>query len=82
MLVTVLPSARVIAHRCCGVRSKTWQRSRSPLAGVTSIIIAALANTLVKCGMVVALGAPGLRRPILGATAAIVGSGLLALWLA
>ena len=51
-------------------------------AGVTSIIIAALANTLVKCGMVVALGAPGLRRPILGATAAIVGSGLLALWLA
>ena len=51
-------------------------------AGVASIIIAALANTLVKAGMVVALGAPGLRRPILGATAAIFASGLLALWLA
>ena len=51
-------------------------------AGVTSIVIAALANTLVKSGMVVALGAVALRGPILGATAAIFASGLAALWLA
>ena len=51
-------------------------------AGVTSIVIAALANTLVKSGIVVALGAVALRGPILGATAAILASGLAALWLA
>jgi uncharacterized membrane protein (DUF4010 family) len=51
-------------------------------AGVASIIIAALANTLLKCGMVIALGATGLRRPILAATAAIVAAGLAALALA
>jgi len=50
--------------------------------GVTSIVIASLANTLVKSGMVVALGAPALRGPILGVTAAIVASGVAALWLA
>jgi len=49
--------------------------------GVTSIVIAALANTLVKSGMVVALGATALRGPILAVTAAIVASGLAALWL-
>lgn len=50
--------------------------------GVTSILIAAIANTLAKSGMVLALGAAALRGPILGATAAIVASGLAALWLA
>jgi uncharacterized membrane protein (DUF4010 family) len=50
--------------------------------GVTSIVIAALANTLVKAGMVAGLGASALRGPILAATAAIVVSGLAALWLA
>jgi uncharacterized membrane protein (DUF4010 family) len=51
-------------------------------AGVAAIVIAALANTLLKCAMVIALGALGLRRPILGATAAIVAAGLVALALA
>jgi len=50
--------------------------------GVTSIVIAAIANTLVKSGMVVALGAAALRGPVLGVTAAIVAAGLAALWLA
>jgi len=47
--------------------------------GVVSIVIAALSNTLLKSGMVVALAAPSLRRPILGATAAILAAGAVAL---
>jgi uncharacterized membrane protein (DUF4010 family) len=43
---------------------------------VTAIVIAAVMNTLVKCGMAASLGGPALRRPILIATAAIVVAGL------
>jgi uncharacterized membrane protein (DUF4010 family) len=43
---------------------------------VNSIVIAALTNTLVKCGMAATLGGPALRRPILLASAAIVVTGL------
>jgi uncharacterized membrane protein (DUF4010 family) len=50
----------------------------STQAGVTSIVIAALSNTLVKAGMVVALGAASLRAPILLVTGAIAGAGALA----
>ena len=49
---------------------------------VRAIVIAALVNTLVKCGMAVTLGGPALRRPVALATAAVVLSGLGAiLWL-
>jgi len=41
----------------------------------TRIVIAALANTLVKTGVVVALGAEGLRRKVLGGTGAILVAG-------
>jgi len=51
-------------------------------SGVTSIIVAALSNTLLKTGMVLSLGAPALRRPMLAATAAIVAAGIGALLLA
>jgi len=50
--------------------------------GVTSIVIAALTNTLVKAGMVFSLGAASMRAPVLAASAAIVAAGLLALGLA
>jgi uncharacterized membrane protein (DUF4010 family) len=43
---------------------------------VDAIVIAALTNTLVKCGMAASLGGPALRRPILIATAAMVAAGL------
>jgi uncharacterized membrane protein (DUF4010 family) len=43
---------------------------------VNSIVIAALTNTLVKCGMAAWLGGAALRRPILIATGAIVVAGL------
>jgi uncharacterized membrane protein (DUF4010 family) len=43
---------------------------------VNAIVIAALMNTLVKCGMAATLGGAALRRPIMIAGAAIVASGL------
>jgi uncharacterized membrane protein (DUF4010 family) len=59
--------------------SCTAQGTCTTQAGVTSIVIASIANTFTKCGMVVALAAASLRGPILVATAAIVASGLGAL---
>ena len=41
-----------------------------------AIVIATLANTVVKCGMVVALGAGALSRPVVLATAAILAVGV------
>jgi uncharacterized membrane protein (DUF4010 family) len=48
----------------------------------TAIALAALSNTLVKCGMVVVLGSRALRWRLTLATAAIVAVGLAAIWLA
>jgi uncharacterized membrane protein (DUF4010 family) len=53
--------------------------SAAPAA--TAIVIAVLANTLCKAGMVVTLGTPALRTTIAGATAAIVACAGLGLWL-
>jgi uncharacterized membrane protein (DUF4010 family) len=43
---------------------------------VNAIIVAALTNTLVKCGMVMTLGAPALKAPVVVATAAILAAGV------
>jgi uncharacterized membrane protein (DUF4010 family) len=48
---------------------------------VLSIVIAALSNTLVKCGMVVVFAGLALGRPILIATAATLLAGLAAAFL-
>jgi len=45
-----------------------------------TIVIAVASNTLFKAGMVVFLGAPGLRRAIAGATAAILAAAAFATW--
>ncbi len=42
---------------------------------VNGIVVAAVMNTVVKCGMVMTLGAPALKRPIVVATAAILATG-------
>jgi len=47
-----------------------------------AITIAALSNTLVKCGLILTLGSPALRARLAGATAAIGLTGLAAVWLA
>jgi len=46
-----------------------------------AIALAALSNTLVKCGMVVVLGSRPLRQRLALATAALVAVGLAAIWL-
>jgi uncharacterized membrane protein (DUF4010 family) len=48
---------------------------------VNAIVVAAVMNTVVKCGMVVTLGAPALKPPIVVATAAILvtGAGVIVL---
>jgi uncharacterized membrane protein (DUF4010 family) len=46
---------------------------------VNSIVIAALTNTLVKCGLAASLGGPALRRPIIISTAGVVAAGLITL---
>jgi len=52
-------------------------REIAATTAATAIAIAATSNTLVKCGMVAALGAPALRRPILVSTGAVLGAGAL-----
>jgi uncharacterized membrane protein (DUF4010 family) len=53
-------------------------KSGEPHVAVISIVIAALSNTLVKCGMVVVLAGLALGKPILIATAATLLAGLAA----
>jgi uncharacterized membrane protein (DUF4010 family) len=45
---------------------------------VRAIVIAALSNTLVKCGLVLALGGKSLRLPMLIGTAAVLAAGVAA----
>jgi hypothetical protein len=49
---------------------------------VGALVVAALANTLVKCGMVVATAGAKLRRSIVLVTAVLVGVGVAAILLA
>jgi uncharacterized membrane protein (DUF4010 family) len=51
-----------------------------PSTALGAIAVAAIANTLVKCGLVVALGSRSLRMRLLPATAVVLGVGLGALW--
>jgi|APFre7841882724_1041349.scaffolds.fasta_scaffold01445_4 uncharacterized membrane protein (DUF4010 family) len=52
-----------------------YARTGSAAVATQAIIIATLANTLVKAAMVAGLGSPALRRPILLAAAAVIATG-------
>ena len=56
-----------------------YARSGSSEVAVQAITLAALTNTLVKTVMVSALGAAGLRRPVLASAALVLASGGIAL---
>jgi uncharacterized membrane protein (DUF4010 family) len=58
-----------------------YARSGSPAVAAHAITIAVLSNTVVKTGMVVALGSAALRRSILPATAVILAVGVGAILL-
>ena len=53
-----------------------YAKSGDSQVAVNAIVIAALTNTLVKCGMAATLGGLALRTPMLVASAAIVVAGL------
>ena len=46
-----------------------------------AIVVAALANTLVKCGIIVGTAAVALRRRVVVVTLLVLAAGLAALWL-
>lgn len=52
------------------------QQGGSAATAVGAIVVAALTNTLVKCGFVVALGSAELRRRVLPATAVMIVAGV------
>jgi uncharacterized membrane protein (DUF4010 family) len=54
------------------------QQGGNAATAVGAIVVAALTNTLVKCGFVVVLGSSELRSRVLPATAAMMAAGLLA----
>lgn len=59
-----------------------YARQGNTLAvAATAIAIAALSNTVVKCGMVLALGSRALRLRLAGATVVVVTVGLITLYL-
>lgn len=53
----------------------------SVVVAARTVLLAALSNTLVKCGLAVGLGAPALRRALLGPGLLLAAGGLLALLL-
>ena len=59
-----------------------YARSGNPQVAAHAITIAVLCNTVVKTGMVLALGSAQLRRSILLATGGILAAGLGAIWFA
>jgi uncharacterized membrane protein (DUF4010 family) len=58
-----------------------YGKTGDPDIAITSIVIATLANTLVKAGMVAMLGTAALRRKIIAGTAAILVAGGCAVFL-
>jgi uncharacterized membrane protein (DUF4010 family) len=62
-----------------------YAKANPPTAAAIAVVIAALSNTVVKCGMVTALGGPALRRPMLlttvGVIVAGIGGGGAGMWL-
>ena len=56
-----------------------YARSGTAELAVHAITIAALSNTIVKTGMVVALGDPRLRRPVMVGAALVIAAGLASL---
>ena len=53
-----------------------YAKSGDAHVAVTSIVLATLANTMVKCGIVAALAGAVLRRPVIIATGAILVAGI------
>jgi uncharacterized membrane protein (DUF4010 family) len=53
-----------------------YAKSNPPTVAAIAVVIAAISNTVVKCGMVTTLGGPALRRPLLLTTAGVMVAGI------
>jgi uncharacterized membrane protein (DUF4010 family) len=53
-----------------------YAKANSPTVAAIAVVIAAISNTVVKCGMVATLGGPALRLPMLLTTAGIILAGI------
>jgi uncharacterized membrane protein (DUF4010 family) len=53
-----------------------YARGGSPTVAAIAVVIAAISNTVVKCGMVATLGGRALRRPMLLTTAGVMLAGI------
>ena len=58
-----------------------FARTGDPNLAVTAIVIAAISNTLVKLGMVIALGSRSIKQPVLIGAIAVLAAGIIAVWL-
>jgi uncharacterized membrane protein (DUF4010 family) len=58
------------------------QDPTSSAAAARTIVIAVISNTMVKCGMVIWLGAPSMRRTMIPIAVALALSGAAAAYLA
>jgi uncharacterized membrane protein (DUF4010 family) len=76
--VAALAGATDVDPITLSMASATREVAAAPAAA--AIAIAAASNTLVKCGLVAALGAPALRRHVLVSTGALLGAGALVLF--
>jgi uncharacterized membrane protein (DUF4010 family) len=56
-------------------------RTMDSRLAATAIVIAAVTNTVVKCALVLTLGARPLKRPVVLAAVAVLASGILAIML-
>jgi uncharacterized membrane protein (DUF4010 family) len=56
-----------------------YAKTGDPQVAVGAIVLASLTNTLVKCGIVTALGGATLRRGVVVATGVIMAAGIGAL---
>jgi len=56
-----------------------YARDGDPRVAANAIVLATLANTMVKCGIVTALGGGVLRRPVIIATVAILAAAIVAI---
>jgi uncharacterized membrane protein (DUF4010 family) len=53
-----------------------YAKANPPAVAAVAVVIAALSNTVVKCGMVTGLGGPALRGPVLLTTAGVILAGI------
>ncbi len=64
------------------IAADTATTTATPQLALTAIVVAAIANTLLKAGLAISLGSPGLKRRVALVLGAVAASGTAWLWFA